>query len=167
MPRIASQTPAEAEAAIGTPRGQLTVTTGNRNAVRKWLVARGLPSDFACGLSKRELQVAYNNESDFQRIEKKYREGREAFPDDAAQTLEPAPNFDAPLISSSSAHSNGGGNDDDFWSILRKKVGSSVDAEQVRKIVSEMIEGVAIHHRTQVEVLHNGVPHATIEGAHK
>lgn len=52
------------QATIG-PRGSTTVTAENRNDVRRWLRARGIPSAIVQGLSMSVLAKAYNDEDDF------------------------------------------------------------------------------------------------------
>jgi AAA domain (dynein-related subfamily) len=141
MPRTASMSVAEAEAAIG-PRGQVTVTAENRGLVRKWFVAQGLPALFVGGLSMRELAFAYNDTKgdQFGRLLKKYEEAKEAAGDEgpeqacqANQTFETAP------------CGNGQANGDAaaLLELLRKTIGSSVDANQVRDIVDATIKDKA------------------------
>lgn len=79
MPKIPSMTVAEAEAAIGQPRGSARVTSANRGGFRKWLTARGIPSLATGGLSVTELQLAYNDTSDeqFNRVLGKLRRAAE------------------------------------------------------------------------------------------
>lgn len=67
MPRIATGDAAEIENALGE-RGALTVTIDNRNDVRRWLRARGLPSAVVQGLSMSVLAKAYNDEADFEAL---------------------------------------------------------------------------------------------------
>ena len=139
MARTASMTIAEAEAAIGR-RGDVTVTSENRGLVRKWFVAQGLPALFVGGLSMRELALAYNDTKgdQFARLLKKYEEAKEAaggeVPDqvvEANQTFETASNG-----------TNGHANSDAtaLLELLRKTIGSSVDANQVREIVDATIK---------------------------
>ena len=73
MAKTPSLTVAEAEAAIGVPRGTARVSSANRGPFRKWLTARGLPSLSVAGLSIPELQAAYNDTSDatFERVRAK------------------------------------------------------------------------------------------------
>lgn len=56
MARSASMTRSEAEANIG-PRGSLAVTLNNRTAVRKWLVAAGVPSVRAGALPVKNVGI--------------------------------------------------------------------------------------------------------------
>ncbi len=139
MARTPSMTAAEAEAAIG-PRGQVTVTAENRGLVRKWFVAKGLTALFVGGLSMRELALAYNDTKgeQFARLMRKYEEAKEAAGDDAfdqsaaaKQTIETAPN-------DANGHANGDAAA--LLDLLRKTIGSSVDANQVRDIVDATIK---------------------------
>lgn len=63
MARNASMSPAECEAMLGQ-RGALTVNVDNRHLVRKWLVARGVPSSHVGTLAMAALQGAYNDTTD-------------------------------------------------------------------------------------------------------
>jgi cobaltochelatase CobS len=139
MSRTASMTIADAEAAIG-PRGQVTVTAENRGLVRKWFVAQGLPALFVGGLSMRELAFAYNDTKgeQFGRLMKKYDEAKQAAGDEppeqssqANQTIETAPTC-------ANGHTNGDAAA--LLELLRKTIGSSVDANQVREIVDATIK---------------------------
>ena len=62
MSRTPSMTSGELEALLG-PRGSLTVTDSNRPTIRKWLVANGIPSLFACKMRHHHLAGAYNDPS--------------------------------------------------------------------------------------------------------
>jgi cobaltochelatase CobS len=66
MTKTPSMTAAEAELAIGQPRGRARVTSENRGLFRKWLTARGLNSAAVGGLSVTEIGLAYNDTSDAQ-----------------------------------------------------------------------------------------------------
>lgn len=60
MARTPSLTPEEAIAAIGTPRGQLFVTSANKPLVRKWATSMGLPGKYAATLANAQLAGCYN-----------------------------------------------------------------------------------------------------------
>jgi hypothetical protein len=142
MARAASMTAAEAEAAIG-PRGHVTVTAENRGLVRKWFVAQGLPALFVGGLSMRELALAYNDTKgeQFSRLLRKYEEAKEAAGDDAPdQTSEPNQTFET-VVNGANGHANGDAAA--LLDLLRRTIGSSVDANQVREIVEAMIKDKA------------------------
>jgi hypothetical protein len=139
MARTASMTVAEAEAAIGT-RGNVLVTAENRGLVRKWFVAQGLPALFVGGLSMRELALAYNDTKgdQFARLMKKYEEAREAAGDgtleqaaEANQTFETA---------AASAKDQINGDAAALLELLRKTIGSSTDAKQIREFVDAAIK---------------------------
>lgn len=139
MARTASMTIAEAEAAIGR-RGDVTVTSDNRGLVRKWFVAQGLPALFVGGLSMRELALAYNDPKgdQFARLLKKYEEAKEAAGDEVPdQVVEANQTFET-----TSNGTNGHANSDAtaLLELLRKTIGSSVDANQVREIVDATIK---------------------------
>ena len=139
MARTASMTIAEAEAAIGR-RGDVTVTSENRGLVRKWFVAQGLPALFVGGLSMRELALAYNDTKgdQFARLLKKYEEAKEAAGDEVPdQAVEANQTFET-----ASNGTNGHANSDAaaLLELLRKTIGSSVDANQVREIVDATIK---------------------------
>lgn len=139
MARTASMTIAEAEAAIGR-RGDVTVTSENRGLVRKWFVAQGLPALFVGGLSMRELALAYNDPKgdQFARLLKKYEEAKEAAGDEVPdQVVEANQTFET-----TSNGTNGHANSDAaaLLELLRKTIGSSVDANQVREIVDATIK---------------------------
>ena len=61
--RTPSMTMEDAEREIATEIGRrpIRVTADNRKHVKRWLAARGLPRLFVDGLSKLELQAAYND----------------------------------------------------------------------------------------------------------
>lgn len=65
MARIPTMSREECEAQLG-PRGSLNVTVENRVTVRKWLVARGVPSAYASTLTLADLAACYNTEATFQ-----------------------------------------------------------------------------------------------------
>ena len=138
MSRTASMTVAEAEAAIGR-RGEITVTSENRGLVRKWFVAQGLPALFVGGLSMRELAFAYNDTKgeQFARLLKKYEEAKEAAgedcPEQAFETIETA----------TAANGQANGDAAALLELLRKTIGASVDAKQVRDIVDATIKDKA------------------------
>ena len=138
MSRTASMTVAEAEAAIGR-RGEITVTSENRGLVRKWFVAQGLPALFVGGLSMRELAFAYNDTKgdQFARLLKKYEEAKEAAgedcPEQAFETIETA------TAANGQAHGDAAA----LLELLRKTIGASVDAKQVRDIVDATIKDKA------------------------
>jgi cobaltochelatase CobS len=94
MPKTPSLTVAEAETAIGVPRGHGRVTSQNRGLFRKWLTARGIPSLATAGLSITELGLAYNDTTDaqFARIREKIERAKreDGIEDDAGQD-EPIP----------------------------------------------------------------------------
>jgi hypothetical protein len=152
-------TVAEAEAAIG-PRGTITVSADNRGLVRKWLVAQGLPALFVGGLSMRELALAYNDTSgeQYTRLLRKFEEAKEAAGD------EPEPEFETNRTPEASA-GNGHASSDAaaLLEMLRKTIGASVDADQVRQIVDatiqEKAESIAkelkrlVHPVTRVELV--------------
>jgi cobaltochelatase CobS len=128
-------TTAEAEAAIGR-RGEVTVTADNRGLVRKWFVAQGLPALFVGGLSMRELALAYNDTKgeQFSRLMRKYEDAKEAAGEEAAEQ-----SFET---NETIKTDTGGGNGDAtaLLEMLRKAIGASVDAEQVRHIVNATIK---------------------------
>ncbi len=139
MARTASMTVAEAEAAIGR-RGDVTVTSENRGLVRKWFVAQGLPALFVGGLSMRELGLAFNDTKgdQFARLLKKYEEAKDAAGDEVSdQAVEAKQTFET-----ASTSTNGRVNSDAAapLELLRKTIGSSVDANQVREIVDTTIK---------------------------
>ncbi len=142
MGRTASMTIAEAEAAIG-PRGNVLVTAENRGLVRKWFVAQGLPALFVGGLSMRELALAYNDTKgdQFARLLKKYEEAKEAAGDHLPQeTAETNRTFEtAPSCSNGQANGDAAA----LLDLLRRTIGSSVDANQVRGIVDATIKDKA------------------------
>ncbi len=138
MARTASMTTAEAEAAIGR-RGDVTVMSENRGLVRKWFVAQGFPALFVGGLSMRELALAYNDTKgdQFARLLKKYEEAKEAAGDEVLnQAVEANQTFET-----ASTTTDGHANSDAaaLLKLLRKTIGSSVDANQVREIVDAAI----------------------------
>lgn len=139
MSRTASMTVAEAEAALG-PRGQVTVTAENRGLVRKWFVAQGLPALFVGGLSMRELAFAYNDikGEQFARLLKKYEEARQAAGDDAPEEGSQANQTIETAATCANGHANGDAAA--LLELLRKTIGSSVDANQVRDIVETTIK---------------------------
>jgi hypothetical protein len=142
MARTASMTAAEAEAAIG-PRGHVTVTAENRGLIRKWFVAQGLPALFVGGLSMRELALAYNDTKgeQFSRLLRKYEEAKEAAGDDAPdQTSEPNQTFET-VVNGANGHANGDAAA--LLDLLRRTIGASVDANQVREIVEATIKDKA------------------------
>jgi hypothetical protein len=131
-------TVAEAEAAIGR-RGEVAVTAENRGLVRKWFVAQGLPALFVGGLSMRELALAYNDTTgeQYSRLLRKYEEAREAA---GQEDTEPA--FETnETIEMAACEANGHANSDAtaLLEMLRRAVGASVDAKQVREIVDATI----------------------------
>src|SRR5262245_19453453 len=67
MPRVATGDTAELERELG-PRGSLRVTSENRNTVRRWLRARGLPGVLVQGLSVSILEKTYNDEASFNQM---------------------------------------------------------------------------------------------------
>ncbi len=142
MSRTASMTVAEAEAAIG-PRGQVTVTAENRCLVRKWFVAQGLPALFVGGLSMRELAFAYNDTKgdQFTRLLKKYEEARQAAGDEPAE--EAAHTNQTIETASSCANGHASSDAAALLDLLRKTIGSSVDANQVREFVDATIKDKA------------------------
>jgi cobaltochelatase CobS len=135
-------TVADAEAAIG-PRGKIAVTAENRGLVRKWFVAQGLPALFVGGLSMRELALAYNDISgeQYTRLLRKFEEAKDAAggetSDQAFETNE--------TIQTAANSGNGHANGDAaaLLEMLRKVIGSSVDANQVREIVDTTIRDKA------------------------
>jgi hypothetical protein len=140
-------TVAEAEAAIGR-RGDVLVNAENRGLVRKWFVAQGLPALFVGGLSMRELALAYNDTKgdQFARLLKKYEEAKKAASeegeDDSAganQTIETT------AIPTNGYATNGHADGDAaaLLDLLRRTIGSSVDAHQVREIVDATIKDKA------------------------
>jgi len=131
-------TVAEAEAAIGR-RGEVAVNAENRGLVRKWFVAQGLPALFVGGLSMRELALAYNDITgdQYSRLLRKYEEAKEAAGEESSdrdfqtnETIETAAN-------GSNGHANGEAAA--LLEMLRKAIGASVDAKQVREIVDATI----------------------------
>jgi hypothetical protein len=141
MARTPSMTAAEAEAVIG-PRGQITVTAENRGLVRKWFVAQGLPALFVGGLSMRELALAYNDikGDQFARLLKKYEEAKEAA-DEEPQDVSAANQTFETVVGSTNGHGNGDAAA--LLDLLRRTIGSSVDANQVREIVDATIKDKA------------------------
>jgi hypothetical protein len=131
-------TTVEAEAAIGG-RGDVHVTAENRGLVRKWFVAQGLPALFVGGLSMRELAYAYNDAKgdQFARLLKKYEEAKNA----AGEEMEDRTPDAFKTIETVAACSNGHANGDAaaLLDLLRRTIGSSVDANQVREIVDATI----------------------------
>jgi hypothetical protein len=136
-------TVAEAEAAIGR-RGDVLVTAENRGVVRKWFVAQGLPALFVGGLSMRELALAYNDTKgdQFSRLLKKYEEAKKAAGEEgeddaggAKQTFETTAATNGHAVN---GHANGDAAA--LLDLLRKTIGSSVDANQVREIVDATIK---------------------------
>jgi hypothetical protein len=131
---------AEAEAAVGR-RGDVTVTSENRGLVRKWFVAQGLPAFFVGGLSMRELALAYNDTKgdQFARLLKKYEEAKEAAGDEVSDQVVVEANQ---TFETASNGTNGHANSDAaaLLELLRKTIGSSVDANQVREIVDATIK---------------------------
>ncbi len=142
MSRTASMTVAEAEAAIG-PRGQVTVTAENRGLVRKWFVAQGLPALFVGGFSMRELAFAYNDAKgeQFGRLLKKYEEAKQAAGDDPPEQSAEANQTIETAATCTNGHANGDAAA--LLDLLRKTIGSSVDANQVREIVDATIKDKA------------------------
>src|SRR5712672_3538241 len=134
MARTASMTVAEAEAEIGR-RGDVTVTSENRGLVRKWFVAQGLPALFVGGLSMRELALAYNDTKgeQFSRLLRKYEDAKEAAGEEAAEQT-----FETSEASCGSGEANGEATA--LLEMLRKAIGASVDAQQVREIVDATIK---------------------------
>jgi cobaltochelatase CobS len=130
-------TGAEVEAAIGR-RGEITVTAENRALVRRWFVTQGLPALFVGGLSMRELALAYNDTKgeQFSRLLRKYEDAKEAAGEGPAdfETTE--------TIKTAVAGGNGEANGDAtaLLEMLRKAIGASVDAHQVREIVDATIK---------------------------
>ncbi len=138
MARTPSMTAAEAEAAIGR-RGDIVVTADNRGMVRKWFVAQGLPALFVGGLSMRELALAYNDTSgdQYARLLRKYEEAKESAGDEAFDRA-----FETNETNQTANSCNGHANGDAaaLLEMLRRAVGSSVDASQIREIVDATIK---------------------------
>jgi hypothetical protein len=132
-------TVAEAEAAIGR-RGDVTVTSENRGLVRKWFVAQGLPALFVGGLSMRELGLAFNDTKgdQFARLLKKYEEAKEAAGDELSDQATEANQTFETAATSTNEHANSDAAA--LLELLRKTIGSSVDANQVREIVDATIK---------------------------
>jgi len=134
-------TAAEAEAAIGR-RGEIVVTADNRGMVRKWFVAQGLPALFVGGLSMRELALAYNDTTgdQYARLLRKYEEAKESAGDEASDRA-----FETNETNQTVNSCNGHANSDAaaLLEMLRRAVGSSVDASQVREIVDATIKDKA------------------------
>ncbi|MGH6671824.1 MAG: hypothetical protein ACRECV_07600 [Xanthobacteraceae bacterium] len=135
-------TVAEAEAAIGL-RGQVTVTAESRGLVRKWFVAQGLPALFVGGLSMRELAFAYNDTKgeQFGRLLKKYEEAKQAAGDEAPEETSQANQTIETATTCVNGHANGDAAA--LLDLLRKTIGSNVDANQVRDIVETTIKDKA------------------------
>ncbi len=142
MARIPSMTVAEAEAAIGA-RGKILVTADNRGLVRKWLVAQGLPALFVGGLSMRELALAYNDVSgeQYTRLLRKFEEAKDAAGDEASDDTFETNETIKTVASSSNCRASGDAAA--LLEMLRKVIGSSVDANQVREIVHATIKDKA------------------------
>jgi hypothetical protein len=114
----------------------LTADTESRGLVRKWFVAQGLPALFVGGLSMRELALAYNDTKgdQFARLLKKYEEAKEAAGHEVSdQAVEANQTFET--VSNGHANSDAAA----LLELLRKTIGSSVDANQVREIVNATI----------------------------
>jgi cobaltochelatase CobS len=133
-----AMTAAEVEAAIGR-RGEITVTAENRALVRRWFVTQGLPSLFVGGLSMRELALAYNDTKgeQFSRLLRKYEDAKEAAGEEAADQ-----SFETSETIKTAANSGNEANGDAtaLLEMLRKAIGASVDAHQVREIVDATIK---------------------------
>jgi cobaltochelatase CobS len=142
MPRIPSMTVADAEAAIGA-RGKIAVTAENRGLVRKWFVAQGLPALFVGGLSMRELALAYNDTTgeQYARLLRKYEEAKDAAGDEASDQAFETNETMQTAASSGNGHASGDATA--LLEMLRKVIGSSVDANQVREIVDATIKDKA------------------------
>ena len=139
MPRTASMTAADAEASIGR-RGNVVVNAENRGLVRKWFVAQGLPALFVGGLSMRELALAYNDTKgeQFSRLLKKYEEAKKAAGEEVeGDTAEAIQTFET-AAGCTAEHANGDGAA--LLELLRRTIGSSIDANQVREIVDATIK---------------------------
>jgi len=135
-------TVAEAEAAIGS-RGKILVTAENRGMVRKWLVAQGLPALFVGGLSMRELALAYNDPTgeQYSRLLRKFEEAKDAAGDELSDQGCAANETIKTTAHSGNGHVNGDAAA--LLEMLRKVIGSSVDANQVREIVDSTIKDKA------------------------
>lgn len=172
MARTPSMTVAEAESQIG-PR-PIVVTSTNRGIVRKWFVAKGLPSGFVGGLSMRELQLGYNDISgDFARIQKKLQEAKDdGLIDDEADVADVAADV---AVNAGNGHANGNGapvvhvnpvRDGDVIEMLRNLLGGKVDEGRVVEIVRKELEGRAMPPR-DIHVKINDGPVVEIKGQHK
>jgi hypothetical protein len=131
-------TAAEAEAAIGR-RGDVLVTAENRGLVRKWFVAQGLPALFVGGLSMREQALAYNDRKgdQFARLLKKYEEAKNAAGGEEDHTAEAIKTIETAAVVCPNGHASGDA--DALLDLLRRTIGSSVDANQAREIVDTTI----------------------------
>src|SRR5712671_3257940 len=120
-------TAAEVEAAVGR-RGEITVTAENRALVRKWFVAQGLPALFVGGLSMRELALAYNDTTgeQYTRLLRKYEEAKDAAGEEVSDQAFETNETIQTAASSGNGHANGDATA--LLEMLRKAIGSSVDA---------------------------------------
>jgi hypothetical protein len=146
-------TVAEAETAIGR-RGDIIVKAENRGLVRKWFVAQGLPALFVGGLSMRELGLAYNDTKgdQFARLLKKYEEAKNAAGDEVQDHAAESNQTFETAAACANGHANGDATA--LLELLRRTIGSSVDANQVREIVDATIkdqaEQIAEHLRNTI-----------------
>lgn len=138
MARTPSQTPQEIEAQL--PSRPIRVDSNNRQTVRKWMVAHGLPTTFVYGLSMTELGLAYNDPTGdgFAKVRRKYEdipaEDRErAERDDSEPVTTPTP------VTQSQAPAVGGDIISAIQAIAASVVptNTSIDADAVRTIVRE------------------------------
>lgn len=171
MARTASLTVAEAEALIGMPRGSAVVTSANRAAFQKWLVARGVPAVVAKGAKLATLAKAYNITNDtylkamlanaadkgrdaaaeaaaMAEIEAGTAEGDDAAAVAAADATASGARVDGAAATQASAASAGNGAAALVAALQRMLAeamaasAGAVDAEQVRAIVAEEIAKV-------------------------
>lgn len=150
MPKTPSMTAAEAESAIGQPRGSARVTSENRHLFRKWLTARGLNSAFVGGLSVTELGLAYNDASDvqFNRVKAKYEKAKA---EDGIEEgdAEQAASSDATATATTTAGAGVAGNAADASRQIAEAIAKlmalqsgACDPEQVRSIVRAEIANI-------------------------
>lgn len=166
MARNASMSPAECETMLGQ-RGALTVNVDNRHLVRKWLVARGVPSSHVGTLAMAALQGAYNDVTDLAlNALCSAQHGVESMPQSAPMNSPPVAEQSAPRAN---GHANGHDKDSaaQLAALIAKLAGGAVDHEQVARIVDEKISAAMARVPTvRIELTRRDGSVAELDGHH-
>lgn len=167
MAKTPSMTVAEAETAIGQPRGHARVTSENRGLFRKWLTARGCNSAAVGGLSVTELGLAYNDTSDvqFNRVKAKI---DKALAEDGVEPDAPETAQDAPArVQPAPVPVPGGDKAAQALAILQGLMGNQgVDEQAVARIVDARIaDAIKDIPTARLDITIGSMPTKTVEGA--